>query len=75
MWAIVFGNPISNPQIAKKQFFGTFARTLALLSIILWLIIRNSPFGTVDKVRVSDVTIISTPVGHHMMEHLIKPDR
>lgn len=45
MWAIVLGLSIMNRRISKRKFFGTFARTLALFWMILWLIIRNSYQG------------------------------
>lgn len=45
MWATVLGNPIENPRFAERRYFGTFARTIALLWIILWLLIRSSYEG------------------------------
>lgn len=74
MWSVILGNPISNPRMRVKRFFGTFARTLAILWIILWLIIRNSyqsglykhlqghrfisNYDTVEKVQNSNCKII-----------------
>lgn len=69
----IIGNVISNPRMSHKMYFGTFARTLLILWIFLWLIIRNSyqgsmyeylqsqraqsPYDTVEKVRTSNVKI------------------
>lgn len=91
MWAIVLGNALFNPRIKKRRFFGTFARTLALLWIILWLVVRNayqgalykylqgnwftSNFDTVEKVRKSDCNIITTPPIYNVMNHLMRKNR
>lgn len=91
MWAIVFGLAVVNRRISKRKFFGTFARTLALFWIILWLIIRNayqgalysslrghhftSPFDTVEKVNASDCKIITPLVGYVAVKHLFSHDR
>lgn len=74
MMNALIGNVIPNQQMTKFQYFGVFARTLTILWIFFWLIVRNSyqgamyeflqsqrvnsPYDTVDKVRVSpDVNI------------------
>lgn len=73
MLNVLIGSVIPNPKMACKQYFGVFARTLALLWIFFWLIVRNSyqgslfqflqdqrgtnPYDTVSKVRDSNVQI------------------
>lgn len=91
MWAFVLGHAIFNTRTVRQQFFGTFSRTLILLWIVLWLIIRNSyqgqlynyltghrftsPFDTVAKVNASNCKVITSRVAYNMMKHLIKQDR
>lgn len=69
----VIGNVISNRRMLHRRYFGTFARTLTLLWVLFWFIVRNayqgslydhfqshrtySPYDTVEKVRNSNVTI------------------
>lgn len=77
---LVLGNPISSPHITSTQYFGTFARTLMLLWIILWLVLRNSyqgalynylqshrlssSFDTIEKIQASNCKIITTVSGY-----------
>lgn len=79
MWNVVIGNVIPNPRMVHIQYFGVFARTLCLLWIILWLVVRSSyesslyeflesqriksPFDTVEKVRLSNAKIHVTKNG------------
>lgn len=76
---VLIGNVIPN-RIMRGNDFTVFARTLTILWIFFWLIIRNayqgslyeslqsqrvnSPFDTVEKVRMSNakINIISTAV-------------
>lgn len=41
----IIGNVIPNQQMNKFQYFGVFARTLTILWIFFWLIVRNSYQG------------------------------
>lgn len=70
---VLFGNVVANRQMTRARYFGIFARTLMILWIMFWLIVRNSyqgalygflqtqrknfPYDTVDKVRHSNVKI------------------
>lgn len=69
----LMGNVISNRQMTHWTYFGTFARTLTMLWLFFWLVVRNSyqgslyeflqsqriesPFETVEKVKMSDAKI------------------
>lgn len=69
---VMIGNVIPNVRMARGHF-GVFARSLTILWIFFWLIVRNSyqgalygffqtqrnnsPYDTVEKVRNSDVKI------------------
>lgn len=73
MMNALIGNVIPNRRLAHRKYFGTFARTLTILWIFFWLIVRNSyqgsmyeflqsqrvksPYDTVEKVRSSNVNI------------------
>lgn len=73
MLSSLIGNAISNPRMMQRIHFGTFARTLAILWIFFWLIVRNayqgglyehfqrerneSLYDKVDKIRNSTVKI------------------
>lgn len=73
MMNALIGNVIPNRKMAHRKYFGTFARTLTILWIFFWLIVRNSyqgsmyeflqsqrvksPYDTVEKVRSSNVNI------------------
>lgn len=75
MFNVLIGNAIPNPEMQRRQYFGVFARTLAILWIFFWLIVRNSyigslfqflqdqrgflPYDTVARVRESNVRIFS----------------
>lgn len=45
MLNVLIGNVIPNPRMSREKYFGVFARTLALLWIFFWLIVRNSYQG------------------------------
>lgn len=45
MWALALGRPISNSNIRRGRLFGNFVRTLVMLWIILWFLIRSSYEG------------------------------
>lgn len=69
----LIGNVIPNRRMGNRQFFSTFARTLTILWLFFWLIVRNAyqsslyeyfqshrkhlPYDTVEKVRKSNATI------------------
>lgn len=69
----LIGNAISNPRMAHGQSFGVFSRTLCILWLFFWLVVRNSyqgslyetlqnqrvksPFDAVEKVRMSNANI------------------
>lgn len=73
MLNVLIGNVIPNPRMTNVRYFGVFARTLTILWIFFWLIVRNSyqgslfqflqdqrgisPYDTVSKVRDSGVNI------------------
>lgn len=80
MMSVLIGNVISNPIIMEhEQYFGVFARSLFMLWIFFWLIVRSSYQGslyeslqnqraislydTVEKVRMSNVRIGITGTG------------
>lgn len=45
MLSSLIGNSLGNPRMAQSVYFGTFARTLAMLWILFWLIVRNAYQG------------------------------
>lgn len=73
MWTALMGNVIPNPRMTQIQYFGVFARTLCLLWIFFWLVVRSSyesslyeflqsqrvksPYDSIEKVRLSNVKI------------------
>lgn len=91
MWATVLGNPIANRYIASGRSFGTFARTLLLLWILLWLIIRNayqgalyyhlqgqtfsSPYDSVEKIEASNCKIFAIPSIIPLLKNFFKSER
>lgn len=92
MWASVLGYPISNPRISNGgRSFGTFARTLTLLWIITWFVIRNSyqgalytylqshrftsAYDTIEKIRTSDCQILATPTALNFIGGVIDRNR
>ena len=90
-WASLLGMSICNPHILNGKKIGTFARTLMLLWIVLWFIIRNSyqaalytylqshrltsAYDTIEKVRMSDCKVITPPSGYSFIKHIISVDR
>lgn len=92
MWSSVLGLPICNWRICNGgRCFGTFARTLAMLWMIAWFIIRNSyqgslytylqshrvtsAYDTIEKIRTSGCKILATPTVVSLMDGLIDPQR
>lgn len=91
MLAVVLGNPISNRQIANAQHLGTFARTLTILWIIQWLVIRNSYQGalynylqshrltsscdTIQKIRTADCKIVVPATLYFTLKDTFDNDR
>lgn len=91
MWNSFLGMPIANRRISRGQNFGNFARTLTILWILVWLIMRNayqgslytylqshrltSPYDTVEKIRRSNCKILSTPSTYNLIRHIFSRDR
>lgn len=91
MWTAAVGLPINNPHISERRYFGTFARTILILWIILWLLIRGgyqgllythlrgqrfiSAFDTIHKIQESDCKIIVPPVVQSTAVHLFGEER
>lgn len=46
MWITVLGGPVCNPRMTNRRSFGTFARTIMMLWILLWFVIRSSYQGS-----------------------------
>lgn len=77
LWNTVLGGPILNRRMKYRRTFGTFARTLLLLWILLWFIIRqgyqgtlykflqrhqySTAYNTIDKITKSDCKILIAP--------------
>lgn len=49
MWISVLGKSIANPCIANGRYISNFARTLAILWILLWFIVRSWYEGTFNS--------------------------
>lgn len=91
VWTSLLGNCIGNPRITYGYNYGTFARTLIILWIFLWFVIRScyqgafytnlqtqqstSPYDTIAKIRDSNCKIISSPSGYHIIQRHFKCDR
>lgn len=91
MWSSFLGNSIANPKMISGEYFGNFARTIFILWIILWFVIRSSyqgalytylqkhrltsPYDTVDKIRESDCKIMSPLSSFNSIRHIFEPDR
>lgn len=77
MWNTVLGGPICNPKMIYRRAFGTFARTLLILWIMLWLVIRSSyqgalydflqrhqfsnAYDTIEKITKSNCKLLVAP--------------
>lgn len=73
MWNAIFGNVIPNPRMTQFKYFGSFARSLCVLWILFWLVVRSSyqgalyeflqsqrlisTYDTIEKVRLSNAKI------------------
>lgn len=73
MLNVMIGNAIPNPKMKLNRFFGVFARTLFILWLVFWLVLRNSyqsslyqflqnqvqksPYDTVEKVHSSGIKV------------------
>lgn len=91
MWASLLGMPICNPRIIDRRYFGTFARTLTLLWMILWFVIRNSyqaslytylqshrftsAYDTIEKIQNSNCKVIVIPSGMSFLKDMFSQDR
>lgn len=88
---VMIGSVISNPRMLYKKSFGVFARTLFILWVFFWLVVRNSyqgalygflqtqrngsRFDTVKKVLESDVKINVIDSAKGLIPQIFKPDR
>lgn len=91
MWSAVLGSPINNPHITDRRYFGTFSRTILILWIILWLLIRGgyegilythlrrqrftSALDTIQKIQESNCKIISPLVVRPALTELFNKER
>lgn len=91
VWAVFLGRAIANPQITSGRSFSNFARTLVLLWILLWFVIRSSyesalysflkdyrppsPYDTIEKIIASDCNVIANVPGYSSIKHLVKKER
>lgn len=91
MISLVLGNNIANQRMRHPRYFGTFARTLTLIWMVLFLILRNayqcslyhflhsqklkSPFDTFDGIRKSDIDIIIDRHGFGFMAQFVENKR
>lgn len=91
MWLTVLGKAIPNAHIANGRNFGTFARTLALLWILLWFVIRSwyegalysnlqryrlsTSYDTIEKVLASDCKIITPMPQIPLLQGMVAKDR
>lgn len=90
-WALVLGHSIANPQIANGRSIRKFSRTLTIIWIILWFLVRSwyegalynylqgnrqsSPYDTIEKVLAANCKIITVPDMYLSIKHLIREDR
>lgn len=88
---VLIGSMIPNPRMMQQQYFGVFARALAVLWIFFWLIVRNSYMGslygflqtqrnsslydTVDKIRDSDAKINVIGLSTGLIPQIFNNDR
>lgn len=91
MWTSVLGNAIGNPRMVDRGNFSTFARTLAILWIFLWFIIRNayqgalytslqdsrfsSPYNTFKKNYKLNCKILTPPPDSFIIKDMFNKDR
>lgn len=80
----LIGNAVSNPRMTQRQYFSIFARTLCILWLFFWVVVRNSyvgslygtlqnqqvasPYDTVEKVRMSKAKIYITGTATNLLE-------
>lgn len=91
MLNVLIGNVIANPIMNYGTYFGIFARSLFLLWIFFWLVVRNSYQGsmfdylqnqrgtslydTIDKVRLSNVHINVVSTGVSLIPESLNKKR
>lgn len=92
MLHLMFDGAIANRIMLKQQrYFGTFSRSLTIIWILGFLIIRNayqsslykylhdqrrpSPYDTVEKVNKSDVIINVSPEAYELFTKFANPNR
>lgn len=87
-WATVLGHSIENPQITSGRSFGNFSRTLTILWITLWFLVRSyyegalynymqgvlppPPYDTVEKALASNCKLVFNKNGRHITKYYIK---
>lgn len=87
MWTTVLGNS----QVINRHSFGTFARTLLMLWIILWFVIRNSyqgalynflqrhqfssAYDTIEKIMKSNCKVVLSPNTPPFVQSSFDPSR
>lgn len=91
MWLLVLGKSMTNPFIANGRYVSKFARTLILLWIILWFIIRScyegtlysefqsnqldQTFDTIKKIQASDCKLFIQPSVYPFLETFFNSKR
>lgn len=88
---VVIGNMIPNPRMAQQQYFSVFARTLVILWVFFWIVVRNSyqgslygflqtqrnnsPYDTVKKIHKSDAKINVIGSSSGLIPQIFSDDR
>lgn len=91
MLNVMIGNAVSNPKMKLRKYFGVFARTLFILWLFFWLIVRSSyqgslykylqnqvlrsPYDTVEKVYLSGAEINVIQSAADLVPSIFKEDR
>lgn len=91
MWLSVLGKSIPNQRIANGQNFSNFARTLAILWMLMWLVIRSSyegqlytylqrirfeqDYDTVEKVKASNCKVLTETSKFFFLKDIIDNSR
>lgn len=92
MLHLMFEGAVANPLMLKHtRHFGTFSRSLTMIWILGFLIIRSayqssmykylqeqrlpSPYDTVDQVNRSGVIVNTTPEGYNLLTGILYPKR
>lgn len=91
MYAILLGKSIDNPRIANGYNIGNFAKTIVLLWILLWFVLRSCyegvlynkmqnyqndiPFDTIEKLQASDCKVLMQTSVYPMVINFFKKER